>query len=61
MGSELPGTGTAIDPRTGKQFDDVAAYIESIEWLSVADKSKIFYENAVSLFKLDGVKPRLRR
>ena len=59
MGSELPGTGTAIDPRTGTQFDDVGTYIENIEWLSPEDKNKIFYENAIKLFKLDGVKPRL--
>jgi predicted TIM-barrel fold metal-dependent hydrolase len=61
MGSELPGTGTAIDPRTGKQFDDVGAYIDNIEWLSTEDKNKIFYENAVRLFKLGAVKPRLSR
>jgi predicted TIM-barrel fold metal-dependent hydrolase len=61
MGSELPGTGTAIDPRTGTQFDDVGNYIERIEWLSQADKNKIFYENAQKLFKLDNLKPRLSR
>jgi predicted TIM-barrel fold metal-dependent hydrolase len=61
MGSELPGTGTAIDPRTGKQFDDVGAYIDNIEWLSTEDKNKIFYENAVRLFKLGAIKPRLSR
>jgi len=59
MGSELPGTGTAIDPRTGTQFDDVGTYIDRIEWLSQADKNKIFYENAIKLFKLENVKPRL--
>lgn len=61
MGSELPGTGTTIDPRTGTQFDDVGSYIERIEWLSQADKNKIFYENAQKLFKLDNLKPRLSR
>jgi OH-DDVA meta-cleavage compound hydrolase len=59
MGSELPGTGTAIDPRTGTQFDDVGAYIERIDWLSDADKNKIFYENAIRLFKLGDVRARL--
>ncbi len=58
MGSELPGTGTAIDPRTGRQFDDVGGYIERIAWLSEADKNKIFYENAIALFKLGAVEPR---
>jgi predicted TIM-barrel fold metal-dependent hydrolase len=39
----------------------VGSYIERIEWLSQADKNKIFYENAQKLFKLDNVKPRLSR
>lgn len=59
MGSELPGTGTAIDPRTGTQFDDVASHIQGIEWLSEADKNKIFHENAIRLFKLENVEARL--
>jgi predicted TIM-barrel fold metal-dependent hydrolase len=59
MGSECPGTGTAICPHDGHQYDDVAAYIRAIDWLSPEDKDKVFFKNAVTLFKLGAVKPRL--
>lgn len=59
MGSECPGTGTAICPHDGHQYDDVASYIKNIDWLSDGDKDKIFHHNAVKLFKLDNAKPRI--
>ena len=50
FGTENPGTGTAIDPNTGTYLDDLRPVIESIDWLSTADKQKIFEQNARSLF-----------
>ncbi len=51
--TENPGTGTVVDPHTGKSLDDLKPIIESIEWLSEEDKSKIFEKNARKLYKID--------
>lgn len=48
--SEMFGTGKAVDPDTGKAFDDTIDLIKSIKWLSEADKSKIFEGNAKRLY-----------
>ena len=52
FGTERPGAGTARDPETGKWLDDTAPLIDSISWLSAADKNKIFSQNAIRLFNL---------
>ena len=54
FGTEKPGTGSQINPRTGKLFDEIKPLIESIEWLSEADRDAIFEKNAVDLFALEG-------
>ncbi len=53
FGSECPGTGSQIDPRTGRPLDDVAPSVKNISWLSDADKEKVLSGNAVKLFNLD--------
>jgi len=50
FGTERPGTGTVKDPATGKWYDDLKPVIESIDWLSEEDKSKIFEKNAKKLY-----------
>ena len=50
FGTENPGTGTAIDPDTGKYLDDLRPVIDSIDFLSAEDKAKIFEQNARQLF-----------
>jgi OH-DDVA meta-cleavage compound hydrolase len=52
FGTERPGAGTAKDPATGKWLDDTRPLIESIPWLTDADKKKIFSENARKVFNL---------
>jgi predicted TIM-barrel fold metal-dependent hydrolase len=52
FGTENPGTGTATNPDTGQEMDDLKPVIESIEWLSEADRQKIFEGNAKALYKL---------
>jgi 4-oxalmesaconate hydratase len=52
FGTERPGTGTARDPRTGAWMDDVKALIDRIEWLSAADRQRIYEDNARALFRL---------
>jgi len=55
FGAECPGVGSAINPDTGRTFDDIRPCIESFDWLSQDEKSAIFEGNARALFKLDRV------
>jgi len=48
--AEMFGTGKAIDPETGRAFDDTIGMINAIDWLSDNDKRKIFEGNARRLF-----------
>lgn len=50
FGTDTPGSGSAINPRTGRPGDDLKPVIESIDWLSNADRQKIFEDNARKLF-----------
>jgi 4-oxalmesaconate hydratase len=50
FGTEKPGSGSAIDPLTGHDYDDVRPVIESIEFLDAQAKAAIFEGNARSLF-----------
>jgi 4-oxalmesaconate hydratase len=50
FGTERPGSGTATDPATGLDFDDVRPVIESIGFLDAAAKHAVFEGNARSLF-----------
>ena len=52
FGTERPGVGTVKDPRTGRWLDETRFTIEAIDWLSDADKKKIFEDNAKKLFNL---------
>lgn len=52
FGTEKPGTGSGIDPHTGRAMDDIKPVIESIERLSAADREKIFETNAARLYRL---------
>jgi 4-oxalmesaconate hydratase len=50
FGTEKPGSGSAIDPTTGRDYDDIRPVIESIDFLSTDAKTAIFEGNARSLF-----------
>ena len=52
--SEMLGAVNAVDPETGRWFDDNRPYLEAIEWLTEEDRRKIFEQNARKVF------PRLR-
>ncbi|MFZ1990318.1 MAG: amidohydrolase family protein [Alphaproteobacteria bacterium] len=52
FGTECPGTGSHLNPETNRACDDVKPSVEKIEWLSAADKKKIFEDNAKQVFKL---------
>ena len=49
FGTERPGSGGGIDPRTGRPFDDLKPVIESIE-MPPGERAAIFAGNARRLF-----------
>jgi 4-oxalmesaconate hydratase len=50
FGSETPGTGSAVDPATGRSLDDLRPTIEASAVLSDADRTKVFEGNARRLY-----------
>jgi 4-oxalmesaconate hydratase len=48
--SEMVGAVRGIDPETGHHYDDTRRYIDSIEWLSAADRDKIYRSNVSRVF-----------
>jgi 4-oxalmesaconate hydratase len=48
--SEMFGTAQAVDPKTGRGFDDTVPMVRNIDWLSAEDREKIFSGNAKRLF-----------
>jgi 4-oxalmesaconate hydratase len=50
FGTERPGTGSVVDPQTGKEFDHLRPIVESIEWLTPADRQKIFEGNTRKVY-----------
>jgi predicted TIM-barrel fold metal-dependent hydrolase len=52
-GSECPGVGSSVNHETGETYDRTVPLIENIDWLSAADRFKIFEGNARQVFKLD--------
>lgn len=52
FGSEKPGTGSQIDPATGRWFDDIHLLIDDIEWLDADSRADVLENNARSLFPL---------
>ncbi len=48
--TEMFGAVNAIDPKTGRNFEDIVPIFKSIEWLSDEDKTKITEGNAKKLF-----------
>ena len=52
-GTECPGTGSKINPDTGRTFDDILSFIENFDWLTAEQKHMIFEGNARKVFNLD--------
>jgi 4-oxalmesaconate hydratase len=48
--TEMFGAVNAIDPKTGRNFEDIVPIFKSIEWLSDEDRRKITEENAKRVF-----------
>jgi 4-oxalmesaconate hydratase len=52
--SEMVGAVRGVDPETGHHYDDTRRYVDAVEWLSAADRRKIFEDNARKVY------PRLK-
>lgn len=50
FGTEKPGTGSARDPLSGRDYDDMKPVIENITWLSADDRADIFECNCRRLY-----------
>jgi 4-oxalmesaconate hydratase len=50
FGTEKPGTGSARDPVSGRDYDDMKPVIENIAWLTAQDRSDIFECNCRRLY-----------
>lgn len=48
--SEIVGAVRGIDPETGHYYDDTKRYIDKVDWLSAADKQKIFSGNVQKVY-----------
>ena len=53
--AEVVGAVRGIDPETGQYYDDTKRYIDAIDWVSAADKKKIFEGNVRKVY------PRFKR
>ncbi|GAB3200144.1 amidohydrolase family protein [Nocardioides hungaricus] len=52
FGTEKPGTGSMVDPATGRWVDDIHLLIEDIDWLDDGEREQLFELNARRLFGL---------
>ncbi len=52
FGTESPGAGSAVNPRTNRAMDDLKPFIEGFDFLSEADKRNIFELNARKLYRI---------
>jgi 4-oxalmesaconate hydratase len=52
FGTERPGSGSALDPETGHDYDDIRPVIESFDFLTDELKQDVLSRNAQRLFHL---------
>jgi 4-oxalmesaconate hydratase len=48
--SETIGAVQGIDPETGHHYDDTKRYIDAVPWLSDADRTRIYEDNARAVY-----------
>lgn len=48
--SEMWGSAKAVDPQTGRKFDDNQHMVTDIDWLDDGDRQKIFEDNARKVY-----------
>ena len=50
FGTERPGAGSKVDPRTGRWYDDLKPLIDNIDWLTDEQRQQVYHTNAEQLF-----------
>jgi len=58
--SEMVGAVKGVDPETGFNYDDTKRYIDAIDWVSKADKEKIFHGNVKKVYPRFNTQSRKR-
>jgi 4-oxalmesaconate hydratase len=57
FGTERPGSGSTVNPDTGRFFDDIKATIDEIEFLTDEQRRAIYEDNARAVFSRLDLKP----
>lgn len=52
FGTEKPGTGSVVDPSSGRWLDDIHLLISDIGWLDDGQREQLFEGNARTLFRI---------
>lgn len=50
FGTERPGSGSALDPETGRPFDDIKGLLDEIEFLDQDERKAILADNPLTVF-----------
>lgn len=50
FGTEVPGSGSPVNPDTGRSYDDLLPLIRSIDWLGEDERERILSGNARGLY-----------
>lgn len=50
FGTEVPGSGSPINPDTGHSFDDILSSLDSISWLGAEKRRQVVEDNARRLY-----------
>jgi 4-oxalmesaconate hydratase len=58
---EIYGAVKGVNPETGFNYDDTKRYLESVEWLSAADREKIFHTNVNRVYGRYGAREKGHR
>lgn len=58
FGTEAPGTGAAMDPKSGRQFDDMLPLVRASARLTEAQKTDVLSQNAIEFFGLKSLVQR---
>jgi len=51
LGTEVPGSGSPVNPDTGRPYDDIVSSLADLDWLSDADRDLILEGNARSIYQ----------
>ncbi|MFV2175485.1 amidohydrolase family protein [Actinomadura sp. LOL_016] len=50
FGTEIPGSGSPVNPETGRSYDDILSSLDTIEWLGADKRRQVVEGNARRLY-----------